>query len=63
MLLVILLMSDVKYIRILLPEQLHFMLKNKCSFRDISMQEVFSLCAEKFINGDFDKELGLEIDE
>lgn len=42
-----------------LPEYIHFEFKNRCRFYDLSYQEVFSLMVEKFINGEFDTELGI----
>ena len=51
--------DDIKTFQLCLPEHVHFLFKNKCNFHDLSMQEVLAFCIEKFINGEYDKELGL----
>lgn len=56
-------MIDLKYIRFPLPEHLHFLFVNKCKYNDIPIQEVLSLAVEKFIDGDYDEELGIIKDD
>lgn len=55
-------MSDIevfKTVRFSMLENMHFLFKNKCDFNDLTVQEVLAFCVEKFINGEYDKELGL----
>ena len=52
-------MTELKYIYFQLPEHIHFLFINKCKYNDMPTQEVISLAVEKFINGDYDEELGL----
>ena len=52
-------MDNLKNITFVLPEYIHFQFKNKCQFYDIKFQEVLSLMVEKFLDGEFDNELGI----
>jgi len=52
-------MDDVKEIKFTVPKYIHFNFKNKCRFYEMTYGEVLSFMVEKFIEGDFDSELGI----
>ena len=52
----------VQSITITLPRNLAEKLKNKCHFYDIPISDAASFLFDKFVNGDYDKELELPVD-
>ena len=52
----------VQNITITLPRNLAEKLKNKCHFYDIPISDAASFLFDKFVNGDYDKELELPVD-
>jgi len=58
-------MDNFRHITIVVPEHVYFHFKHKCSFCDLSRFDVVITLLEKFIDGDFDKDFGIEgfIDE
>lgn len=49
-------------IQVLILKNLYLQTKNKCHFYDIPLSEVISLAFEKFMLGEFDKELNISKD-
>ncbi|MFA5154345.1 MAG: hypothetical protein WC554_17480 [Clostridia bacterium] len=43
-------------------EEIYLPFKEKCRFYDIPMKDVILFMVEKFLDGDFDKELKLPVD-
>ena len=56
-------MSKIGYVTIPLKADIRFKFKNRCKFYDITSQEVLSFLIDKFLEGDFDKELNIPTDE
>lgn len=42
------------------PSDLHWRVKNKCKFYDIGMKNIIIFFLRKFMDGDFDEELGIK---
>ena len=49
----------IKVMRVALPEHIHFQLKERCKFYDITIQEVTSSLLMRFIEGEFDKDFNI----
>jgi hypothetical protein len=52
----------IKALKIYLTRNSYDKFKNKCQFYDISESEVCAFLIEKYIDGDFDRELRLPVD-
>lgn len=46
-------------IKVKLDKRQHVRFKHKCNFYDVTYAEVFNLAVEKFIDGEYDKELNI----
>ena len=55
-------MQTVVTINVRFPEKLWRKFENKCYYYEITHAEVLNLCVEKFLEGEFDKELQLPVD-
>jgi|MudIll2142460700_1097286.scaffolds.fasta_scaffold167291_2 hypothetical protein len=53
-------MDSIKHIHVAIPEHVYFHFKHKCSFFELSRSDVLVTLIEKFIDGDFDTDFGLE---
>jgi len=53
-------MGKLRHITLTIPEHVYFNFKHKCSFFDMSRSDVVVNLIEKFVDGDFDSEYGLE---
>jgi hypothetical protein len=45
-----------------LPEHINWKFTQKCNFYEVRKQDIIAFLLEKFIDGDYDKELELPID-
>jgi len=51
-----------KYVSVPLSQDTYDRLTHRCHYYEINVNEVLVFCINKFIKGDFDKELELPID-
>ena len=52
-------MNEIKHISFPVQDYVYYNFKQKCDFYEIKMPEIFLFFIEKFIDGDFDKELNI----
>jgi len=53
-------LDNIRNITLSVPELVYFHFKHKCSFYDMSRSDVMVTLIEKFIDGAFDKDFGIE---
>ena len=52
--------GNIKYLKVPIEERVHSKFINRCDFYDVTLSESFAFTMEKFIKGDFDRDLNIQ---